>query len=76
MRDTKTISMEGSEQLDWDDIDKYAQKHGFNTTSSFSQYVFEKEILGVKTKIKDKLTYIIILMIIVMIMMMMLLLIR
>ena len=61
MKDTRTISMQGSEQLSWDDVDEYAQKHGFTTTSGFTQYALEKEILGVKTKIKDKLTYIMVL---------------
>ena len=63
MKDTRTISLAGSNELYWDDIDEYAQKHGFKTTSGFIQYLAEKEILGIKTKIKDKITYILLLVI-------------
>ena len=76
MTDTKTISMDGSEELDWDDIDEYAQKHGFSTTSGFTQYVFEKEILGVKTKIKDVINYVMLLLLMVMILLTLLLVLR
>ena len=76
MRDSRTISMEGSEQLSWDDIDEYANKHGFNTTSGYIQYITEKEILGIRTKVKDMLNYALLLMIIAVVVMMLILLLR
>jgi len=76
MEDKKTISMQGSEQLSWDDIDEYAKKHGFNTPSGFIQYITEKGILGVKTKFKEKILYIILILMIAMMTMSFLLIIR
>lgn len=73
MRDIRTISMEGSEKLSWNDIDEHAKKHGFSTTSSFVQYLAEKEILGFKTKFKDIINYIILLAIMMLILLMLLL---
>ncbi|GAG13589.1 unnamed protein product, partial [marine sediment metagenome] len=42
----------------------------FNTTSGFIQYLAEKEILGLKTKIKNMLTYVMLLVIMVMVLLM------
>jgi len=76
MIETKSISLSGSEKLSWEDIDEYANKHGFSTTSGFTQHVFEKEILGVKTKIKEILTYVMFLLILVMMALTLLLILR
>ena len=67
MSETKTISLDGSDALLWDDVDKYARKKGFKTTSGLIQYLLERELLGVKTKIKDQITYILLLLMIGMI---------
>lgn len=76
MSEIKTISLDGSDDLFWDDIDKYARKKGFTTTSGFMQYLLEKEILGIKTKFKDKITYILLLLMLSMISLMILLVLR
>ena len=67
MQDSMTISMAGSSELSWDDIDNYSQKKGFKTTAGFIQYLCEKEILGFKTKTKDIIVYIMLMIIMVMI---------
>lgn len=59
MSETKTISLDGSDGLSWEDVENYAKNHGFKTTAGFIQYILEKEIFGMKTKLKDKITYII-----------------
>lgn len=76
MSETKTISLAGSEEIFWEDVDKYARKNGFTTTAGFIQYLLEKELLGLKTRFKDKLTYIMILLLIAMTFMTFLLVIR
>jgi len=50
-----------------EDIDDYAANHGFKSRSELIRYLLEKEILGVKNKIKDKLTYVLLLLMIAMI---------
>ena len=67
MGETKTISLDGSDELYWEDVDKYARRKGFKTTAGFIQYLLEREMFGFKTKIKDILTYIIIMMLFVII---------
>lgn len=67
MGETKTISLDGSDELYWEDVEKYSRKHGFTTTSGFIQYLLEKEIFGFKTKIRDVINYVMLLMIMVMI---------
>lgn len=67
MGETKTISLDGSDELYWEDVEKYSKKHGFTTTAGFIQYLLEKEMLGFKTKIKDVITYILLLIIMVMV---------
>jgi hypothetical protein len=62
MTETKTISLAGSEKLDWEDIENYARKNGFKTTSGFTQYLYEKEICGLRRKTKDTINYIMLLM--------------
>ena len=52
-----------SSQLTSDDVETYAKKHGFKSKSEFVRYLLEKEILGLKTKIDDIITYILVLMI-------------
>ena len=75
MRELIETDMKPSD-LSLDEIDEYANKHGFKSRSELTRYLLEKEILGVKTKIKDKLTYITILMLMAMISLMLLLLVR
>ena len=67
MSETKTISLDGSDELLWDDVDRYARKRGFKTTAGLVQYLLEREMFGFKTKIKDIITYIMFLVIMVMI---------
>ena len=66
MSETKTISLAGSDGLYWEDVDKHAKKQGYTTTSSYIQYLLEKDILGIKAKVKDKITYIILFLILAM----------
>ena len=67
MSETKTISLDGSETLMWEDVDKYAHEKGFKTTSGFIQYLLEKDMFGIKYKVKDIITYVMFLTIIAMI---------
>lgn len=76
MSETKTISLAGSNNLYWEDVDDYARKHGFTTTASFVQYALEKEILGFKTKLKDIINYVMLLAVMGMILLMLSLLLR
>lgn len=62
--------------LSLDEIDEYADKYNFKSRSELIRYLLEKEILGVKTKIKDVVTYVMFLMIIAMIMLTLLLVLR
>jgi len=73
MSETKTISLAGSDELYWEDVEDYSKNKGFTTTSGFIQYLLEKEILGLKTKFKDKITYIMLLLMIAMMTMMLML---
>ena len=68
--DTKSVSLAGSDELFWEDVENYSRKHGFTTTSGFIQYLLEKEILGFKTKIKDVINYVMLLTIMVMVLLM------
>ena len=70
MSETKTISLAGSDELYWEDVENYSKKHGFTTTSGFIQYLLEKEILGFKKKIQGSTIYIMLMIIIAMILLM------
>jgi len=72
MTETKTISLVGSDELFWEDVEKHSRKHGFKTTSGYIQYLLERDMLGVKTKIRDVITYIMLLLIMAMILLMLL----
>ena len=67
MSDTKTVSLAGSDELFWEDVEDHSRKHGFTTTSGYIQYLLEKDILGIRTKIHDILLYVMLMVIIVMI---------
>jgi len=66
MSETKTISLDGSDTLFWEDVDIYARNHGFKTTAGLIQYLLEREMFGKKRKIKDILSYVLLLIIIAM----------
>ena len=70
MSETKTISLAGSDELYWEDVENYSKKHGFTTTSGFIQYLLEKEILGFKKKIQGSTIYIMLMIIMAMILLM------
>lgn len=72
MSETKTISLAGSDELFWEDVEDYSRKHGFTTTSGYIQYLLERDILGFKTKVSGVITYVMLLMIMVMMLLMLL----
>ena len=76
MSETKTVSLAGSDELFWEDVEDYSRKHGFTTTSGFIQYLLKREILGFKTKIKDVINYVMLLAIMMMISLMLMLTLR
>lgn len=73
MSETKTISLVGSDELYWEDVEKYSRKHGFKTTSGYVQYLLERDMLGFKTKFKDIINYIILLGVMMLVLLMLLL---
>ena len=70
MLDTKTVSLAGSDELFWEDVEDYAKKHGFTTTSGYIQYLLEKDVLGIRKKVQGIIVYIMLMLIIVMILLM------
>lgn len=76
MSETKTISLDGNDELFWEDVEKYSKNHGFKTTSGYIQYLLERDIFGLKTKFKDIINYVVLLGVIMMVILILLLLVR